>query len=73
VNPWNFHSDEGGLEQQFRGSESLGLDGDHVSVGELEGLVVGSGLLVFGLLSLVVEGDVAQLLLDVSNDFSLGG
>jgi hypothetical protein len=43
----------------------------NVSVGELEGLIVGSELLELGELSLVVEGDVSEFLLDVSGAYSL--
>jgi hypothetical protein len=42
VNTRDFHSDEGGLEEQFRASETLVLDGDDVSVGKFERLVIGS-------------------------------
>lgn len=66
-------TDERGLEEEFGASESLILDGDGLSVGQLVGLVVGGSLLVLLELGFVVEGDVAELLLDVSDDFSLGG
>lgn len=46
MDSWVFLSDEGGLEEEFRASESLVLDGDDVTIGELEGLIVGSGVLV---------------------------
>lgn len=68
-----FHSDEAWLEQKFRGSESLCLDGNDVAIREFIGLVIGSRFLVFGLFSFVVEGHVAQLFLDISDDFSFGG
>ena len=73
VDTRDFHSDEAWLEQKFRGSESLCLDGDDIAIREFVGLVIGSGFLVFSLFSFVVEGDVAQLFLDISDDFTFGG
>merc|ERR1711872_1152732 len=49
------------------------LSGDDLSIGQLIGFLEG-GTGCSGLhLSLVVEGDIAQLLLDVTNDLTLGG
>ena len=67
------HSQEGWLEESLRGPEPLVSDGDDLSVWELVALLeragAGSGLHLL----LEVEGNVAQLLLDVPDDFSLGG
>lgn len=61
------------LEQSLRSTESLVADGDDLTVGKLVGLLQ-AGALGSGLdLLLEVEGDVAELLLDITNDFSLGG
>ena len=67
------HAQERGLEQGLWTSESLVTDGDHLTVGKLVALLQ-AGALGSGLhLLLKVQGDVAQLLLDVTDDFTLGG
>ena len=67
------HAQERGLEQGLWTSESLITDGDHLTVWKLVALFQ-AGALVSGLhLLLKVQGDVAQLLLDVTDDFTLGG
>ena len=63
---------EGRLEERFGASESLVSDRDDLTVGELVRFLelrrLGGGLeLLFK-----VESDVAELLLDVSDDFSFG-
>jgi hypothetical protein len=65
-------ADKGRLEEDLRASESLSTDDDDVAVGKLVGLLQSRGL--GGGLGLLVEvqGDVGELLLDVSYDFSLG-
>ena len=67
------HSQEGWLEHGLGATESLVADGDDLAVRKLvallEGRAAGSGLHLL----LEVEGDIAQLLLDVANDFTLGG
>jgi len=73
VDACSFHSQEGWLEQGLRASEALIANGDHLTIGQFVALFHcgrrGSGLhFVFK-----VEGDIAELLLDVSDDFSLGG
>lgn len=61
------------LEESLRSTESLVANGDDLAVGKLVGLLQ-AGALGGGLdLLLEVEGDVAELLLDVTDDFSLGG
>ena len=70
VDTWVLLSGEGGLEQQFRASESLVANSDHISVGEFEGLVIGWGCFIFLEFSIIVNGDVAEFFLDVSDDFS---
>ena len=66
-------TNEGGLEECLWSPESLVSDGDDLSVGEFVGLLeragAGSGLHLL----LEVEGDVAKLLLDVTDDFPLSG
>ena len=67
------HTQEGGLEESFRSPESLVTNSDDLSVRELvrllEGAGAGSGLHLL----IEVESDVAEFLLDVSDDFPLGG
>lgn len=59
------------LEESLRSTESLVTDGDDLSIRKLVGLLE-AGALGSGLdLLLEVEGDVAELLLDVTDDFSL--
>lgn len=63
----------GRLEQSLGSAEALVSDGDDLTVGKLVGLLEAGGLGGGLDLLLEVEGDVAELLLDVTNDFSLGG
>jgi hypothetical protein len=51
----------------------LKADDGYLSVGKFVGLFEGRGLRGSGHLLLEVESDVAELLFDVSDDFSLGG
>ena len=61
------------LEEGFGGTETLVADGDDLTVGKLVRLLQ-AGALSGGLdLLLEVEGNVAELLLDVTDDFTLGG
>jgi hypothetical protein len=61
-----------GLEQSLGSTEALVANGDDLSVGQLIGLLE-AGALGSGLdLLLKVESDVAELLLDVTDDFTLG-
>ena len=71
VNSCGFHADESGLEQGLGASEPLVSDGDHLSVGKLVALLQGGGGGSSAHLLLEVKGDIAQLLLDVTNDLTL--
>jgi len=73
VDTSGFHTDEGWLEEGLGASESLVTNGDDLTVGKFVGLLEGRGGSGGGHFLLEVEGDVAELLLDVSDDFSLGG
>merc|ERR1711993_114942 len=66
------HSKEGRLEQSLGATESLVTNGDDLTVGKFIGLLEGSGGSSSGHLLLEVKGDIAQLLLDVSDNLSLG-
>ena len=66
-------ADERGLEEHLRAAEALVADGDDVAVGELVALLEGRRLGGSLHLLVKVEGDVAELLLDVTDDLTLGG
>lgn len=68
-----FETQDAGLEEGLRSPEALVANGDDLTVGKLVGLLQ-AGALAGGLdLLLEVESDVAKLLFDVADDFSLGG
>merc|ERR1711894_352757 len=67
------HSEEGRLEEGLGAPEPLVADGDDLTVGKLVGLLQGGGGRGGGHLLLEVQGDVAELLLDVPDDLALGG
>jgi hypothetical protein len=73
VDTGGLHTNEGWLEEGLWASESLVTDGDDLTVWELVALLEGGGAGSGGHLLLEVESDVAELLLDVSDDLSLGG
>merc|ERR1719234_1438005 len=73
VDSAGLHSQEAGLEEGLWTPEPLVADGDDLTVGKLVGLLQGAGGGSGGHLLLKVEGDVAQLLLDVTDDLPLGG
>merc|ERR1711910_139175 len=66
-----FHSKEGRLEEGFGGTEPLVANGDDLTVGKLIGFLEGGGGSSSGHLLLKVEGDIAELLLDVTDNFTL--
>ena len=71
VDTCGFHTQERWLEEGLGATESLISDGDHLTVGELVALLqTGTGCSSLHLL-LKVQGNVAELLLDVTNDFTL--
>merc|ERR1712020_258616 len=67
-----FHSKEGRLEESLGATESLVTDGDDLTVGKFIGLLKGGGGSSGGHLLLEVKGNIAQLLLDVTDNLSLG-
>merc|ERR1711911_60296 len=73
VDSASLHSEEGRLEEGLGAPEPLVADGDDLAVGELIGLLEGGGGSGGGHLLLEVEGDIAKLLLDVTDDLALGG
>merc|ERR1719195_712234 len=72
VDATGLHTQEAGLEESLGAPEPLVADGDHLNVGKLVGLLQGAGGGSGGHLLLKVQGDVAQLLLDVPHDLPLG-
>merc|ERR1719238_1755909 len=68
-----FHSKEGRLEEGLRGTEPLVANGDDLAVGKLIGLLKGGGGGSSGHLLLEVKGDIAELLLDVTDNLTLSG
>merc|ERR1712081_160560 len=73
VDAAGLHSQEAGLEESLGAPEPLVADGDHLAVGKLVGLLEGGGGSGSGHLLLEVQGDVAELLLDVTDNLPLGG
>jgi hypothetical protein len=68
-----FHTEERGLEKCLRAAETLVADGDDLAVGKFVRLLEGAGGGGGRHFLLKVQGNVAQLFLDVAHDFSLGG
>merc|ERR1712136_630942 len=73
VDPAGLHAKEGRLEEGLGGTEPLVADGDDLAVGKLIGLLKGGGGSSGGHLLLEVKGDVAELLLDVTDNLTLSG
>ena len=72
VDAAGLHSQEAGLEEGLGAPEPLVADGDDLAVGKLVGLLQGGGGGGGGHLLLEVQGDVAQFLLDVTDNLTLG-
>merc|ERR1719192_2036986 len=66
-----FHSQERGLEEGLGGTESLIADGDDLAVGKLIGLLQGGGGSSSGHFLLKVKGNIAELLLNVTDNLAL--
>ena len=73
VNTTGFHSQEGRLEESFRGSESFITNGDDLTVRKFIGLFQRGGSGGGGHFLFEVKGNIAELFLDVSDDFSFSG
>merc|ERR1719205_62206 len=72
VDAAGLHAKEAGLEESLGAPEPLVADGDHLAVWKLIGLLQGGGGVGGGHLLLEVQGNVAQLLLDVPDNLPLG-
>merc|ERR1711944_86755 len=66
-----FHSQERGLEESLRGTESLIADGDDLAVGKFIRLLQGGGCSSSGHFLFKVKGNIAELLLDVTDYLTL--
>merc|ERR1712045_429533 len=73
VDSAGLHSQEGRLEEGLGAPEPLVANGDDLAVGKLVGLLEGGGGSSGGHLLLEVQGDVAEPLLDVTDNLALGG
>merc|ERR1711889_48997 len=68
-----FHSKEGRLEESLWAAETLIANGDDLAVGKLIGLLKGGGGSSGGHLLFEVKSNIAELLLDVTDDLTLSG
>merc|ERR1712102_29393 len=68
-----FHSKEGRLEEGLRGTEPLIANGDDLAIGKFIGLLEGGRGSSGGHLLLEVKGNIAELLLDVTDNLALSG
>merc|ERR1711970_16894 len=66
-----FHSEERRLEESLRATETLIADGDDLAVGKLIRLLKGGGGSSCGHLLLKVKGNIAELLLYVTDNLTL--
>merc|ERR1719464_66467 len=67
----SLHSQEGRLEEGLGGTESLIAYGDDLAVGKLVGLLQGGGGSSSGHFLFKVKGNIAELLLDVTDNLAL--
>merc|ERR1719281_2275171 len=66
-----FHSQEGRLEEGLRGTEPLIANGDDLAIGQLIGLLQGGRGSSSSHLLLKVKSNIAELLLDVTDNLTL--
>merc|ERR1740131_131526 len=66
------HSEEGRLEESLGAPEPLVANGDDLTIGQFIGLLQGGRGSSSGHLLLEVQGDIAELLLDVTDNLALG-
>merc|ERR1719378_1452985 len=66
-----FHSKEGRLEESLRAAETLIANGDDLAIRKFIGLLKGGGGSGSGHLLLEVKSNIAEFLLDVTDDFTL--
>merc|ERR1719290_575972 len=68
----SFHSEEGRLEESLWAAETLVANGDDLAVGKFIRLLKGGGGSGSGHLLFEVKGNIAELLLDVTDNLTLG-
>merc|ERR1711892_385241 len=68
-----FHSEEGRLEESLWATETFIANGDDLAVGKLIGLLEGGGGSGRGHFLFEVKGNIAELLLDVTDNLTLSG
>merc|ERR1711894_644196 len=66
-----FHSKEGRLEESLRATETFIANGDNLAVGKFIRLLKGGGCSSSGHLLFEVKGNIAELLLDVTDNLTL--
>merc|ERR1712223_872342 len=66
-----FHSKEGRLEESLRATETFIANGDDLAVGKFIRLLKGGGCSSSGHLLFEVKGNIAELLLDVTDNLTL--
>merc|ERR1711925_60418 len=66
-----FHSKEGRLEESLGAAETLIANGDDLAIGKLIRLLEGGGGSSSGHLLFKIKGDIAELLLDVTDNLAL--
>merc|ERR1711970_788024 len=69
----SFHSKEGRLEESLRAAETLIANGDDLAVGKFIRLLKGCGGSSSGHLLLKVKGNIAELLLNVTDNLTFSG
>merc|ERR1712002_358496 len=67
------HAKEGWLEEGLWGTEPLIANGDDLTIGQLIGLLQGGGGSSGGHLLLEIKSNIAELLLDVTDNLTLSG
>merc|ERR1712236_154722 len=65
-----FHSKEGRLEESLGATETLIANGDNLAVGKFIGLLKGGGGSGSGHFLFKVKSNIAELLLDVTDNFT---
>merc|ERR1712165_210826 len=73
VDSTGFHSKEGRLEESLRAAETLIANGDDLAIGKLIRLLKGGRGSGSGHFLLEVKGNIAELLLDVTDNLTLSG
>merc|ERR1712076_329066 len=68
-----FHSQEGWLEEGFWGTKTFVANGDDLSIGQFIGLLQGGGGSSGCHFLFEVKGNIAELFLDVTDNFTLTG